>query len=63
MSRTSSSTRTSSITSRRTPEQPAGPESVRQTVRQLHGAFGLRFEVQDEIAGRGIEPGFGGAPA
>jgi predicted ester cyclase len=33
------------------PDQPTGPESVRQTVRQLHGAFGeLRFEVQDEIA-------------
>jgi predicted ester cyclase len=33
------------------PEQPAGRESVRQTVRQLHEAFGgLRFEVQDELA-------------
>jgi predicted ester cyclase len=33
------------------PDQPTGPESVRQTVRHLHGAFGdLRFEVQDEIA-------------
>jgi predicted ester cyclase len=33
------------------PDQPTGPESVRQTVRQLHGAFGgLRFEVEDEIA-------------
>ena len=33
------------------PEQPTGPGSVRQTVRQLHDAFGgLRFEVQDEIA-------------
>jgi predicted ester cyclase len=33
------------------PEQPTGPESVKQTVRQLHDAFGdLRFEVQDEIA-------------
>jgi predicted ester cyclase len=33
------------------PDQPAGRESVRQTVRQLHGAFGgLRFDVQDEIA-------------
>jgi predicted ester cyclase len=33
------------------PDQPTGPESVRQTVRQLHGAFGdLRFDVQDEIA-------------
>ena len=33
------------------PEQPTGPESVKQTVRQLHDAFGdLRFEVKDEIA-------------
>jgi predicted ester cyclase len=33
------------------PDQPTGPESVRQTVRQLHSAFGeLRFDVQDEIA-------------
>jgi predicted ester cyclase len=33
------------------PEQPTGPESVRQTVRQLHDAFGeLRFDVEDEIA-------------
>jgi lactoylglutathione lyase len=33
------------------PEHPTGPESVRQTVRSLHGAFGgLRFAVQDEIA-------------
>jgi predicted ester cyclase len=33
------------------PEQPTGPESVKQTVRHLHDAFGgLRFEVQDEIA-------------
>ena len=33
------------------PEQPTGPESVKQTVRQLHDTFGdLRFEVQDEIA-------------
>ncbi len=33
------------------PQQPTGPESVRQTVRRLHGAFGeLRFEVEDEIA-------------
>jgi predicted ester cyclase len=32
-------------------EQPTGPESVKQTVRRLHDAFGgLRFEVQDEIA-------------
>jgi predicted ester cyclase len=32
-------------------EQPTGPESVGQTVRGLHNAFGgLRFEVQDEIA-------------
>ena len=33
------------------PEHPAGPESVKQTVRSLHSAFGgLRFEVEDEIA-------------
>jgi predicted ester cyclase len=33
------------------PEQATGPESVKQTVRHLHDAFGaLRFEVQDEIA-------------
>jgi predicted ester cyclase len=33
------------------PDQPTGPESVRQTVRNLHAAFGeLRFEVEDEIA-------------
>jgi predicted ester cyclase len=33
------------------PDQPTGPESVRQTVRQLHGAFSeLRFDVQDELA-------------
>jgi len=33
------------------PEQPTGPESVRQTVRRLHATFGdLRFEVEDEIA-------------
>ena len=33
------------------PEHPTGPESVKQTVRQLYEAFGgLRFEVQDEIA-------------
>jgi predicted ester cyclase len=32
-------------------EQPSGPESVKQTVRHLHGMFGeLRFEVEDEIA-------------
>ena len=32
-------------------EQPAGPESVKQTVRRLHAAFGdLRFSVEDEIA-------------
>jgi predicted ester cyclase len=32
-------------------EQPTGPESVKQTVRRLQGAFGgLRFEVEDEIA-------------
>jgi predicted ester cyclase len=33
------------------PDLPTGPESVKQTVRSLHAAFGgLRFEVQDEIA-------------
>ena len=33
------------------PEQPTGPESVKQTVRRLRSAFGeLRFEVEDEIA-------------
>jgi predicted ester cyclase len=33
------------------PEQPTGPESVKQTVRHLVSAFGeLRFEVEDEIA-------------
>ncbi len=33
------------------PEQPSGPESVKQTVRHLQGMFGgLRFEVEDEIA-------------
>jgi predicted ester cyclase len=33
------------------PEHPTGPESVKQTVRSLHAAFGgLRFEVEDEIA-------------
>jgi ketosteroid isomerase-like protein len=33
------------------PDQPTGPESVRETVGQLHDTFGgLRFEVQDEIA-------------
>jgi predicted ester cyclase len=33
------------------PEHPPGPESVRETVRSLHAAFGdLRFEVHDEIA-------------
>ncbi len=33
------------------PEQPTGPESVKQTVRRLHSAFGeLRFAVEDEIA-------------
>ena len=32
-------------------EQPAGPDSVKQTVRRLHGMFAeLRFEVEDEIA-------------
>jgi predicted ester cyclase len=33
------------------PEHPNGPESVKQTVRSLHSAFGeLRFEVEDEVA-------------
>jgi predicted ester cyclase len=33
------------------PDQPTGSESVKQTVRRLHAAFGdLRFEVEDEIA-------------
>ena len=33
------------------PDHPGGPESVKQTVRSLHGVFGdLRFEVEDEIA-------------
>ena len=33
------------------PEHPAGPESVKQTVRGLRSAFGeLRFEVEQEIA-------------
>ena len=33
------------------PDHPAGPDSVRETVRSLHDAFGdLRFEVHDEIA-------------
>jgi predicted ester cyclase len=33
------------------PEQPTGPESVKETVRHLHAAFGgLRFEVEDAIA-------------
>ena len=33
------------------PEQPTGPESVKQTVRRLHATFGgLRSEVEDEIA-------------
>jgi predicted ester cyclase len=33
------------------PEHPTGPESVKQTVRDLHAAFGgLRFKVEDEIA-------------
>jgi predicted ester cyclase len=32
-------------------ELPTGPESVKETVRQLHAAFGdLRFTVEDEIA-------------
>jgi len=33
------------------PDQPRGPESVRETVRNLHGMFSeLHFEVEDEIA-------------
>ncbi|HEX5955630.1 MAG TPA: ester cyclase [Solirubrobacterales bacterium] len=33
------------------PEQPSGPESVKQTVRHLRGRFGgLGFEIEDEIA-------------
>ena len=33
------------------PEQPNGPESVKQTVRRLRRMFGgLRFEIEDEIA-------------
>ena len=33
------------------PEQPTGPESVKQTARRLQSVFGgLRFEVEDEIA-------------
>jgi predicted ester cyclase len=33
------------------PEQPTGPESVKQTVERLQSTFGgLRFEVEDEIA-------------
>jgi predicted ester cyclase len=33
------------------PGLPTGPDSVKQTVRGLHDAFGdLRFDVQDEIA-------------
>ena len=33
------------------PEHPPGPESVKQTVESLHGAFrDLRFEVEEEIA-------------
>jgi predicted ester cyclase len=33
------------------PELPTGPESVKQTVRRLQGAFGeLRFEVEEEVA-------------
>jgi predicted ester cyclase len=33
------------------PEQPTGPESVKQTARRLRRAFGgLRFAVEDEIA-------------
>jgi predicted ester cyclase len=33
------------------PDQPTGPESVRETVRNLHGMFSeLRFEIEDELA-------------
>jgi ketosteroid isomerase-like protein len=33
------------------PDLPTGPESVKETFRNLHSAFGeLRFEVEDEIA-------------
>jgi predicted ester cyclase len=33
------------------PEHPGGPESVKQTVESLHGAFrDLHFEVEEEIA-------------
>ena len=33
------------------PDQPTGPESVKQTVGRLQSAFGgLRFKVEDEIA-------------
>jgi predicted ester cyclase len=33
------------------PDLATGPESVKQTVRNLHGTFGeLRFEIEDEIA-------------
>jgi predicted ester cyclase len=33
------------------PDLPTGPESVRDTVRNLHGMFSeLRFEIEDEIA-------------
>jgi predicted ester cyclase len=33
------------------PDHPGGPESVKRTVRSLHGTFGdLRFEIEDEIA-------------
>ena len=33
------------------PEQTTGPESVKQTARELHSAFaGLDFDVEDEIA-------------
>lgn len=35
------------------PDQPSGPESVKQTVRNLHGAFAeLRFAIEDEVAER-----------
>jgi predicted ester cyclase len=33
------------------PDQPKGPDSVRETVRNLHRMFSeLRFEIEDEIA-------------
>jgi predicted ester cyclase len=33
------------------PDLPAGPDSVKKTVRSLHGIFDdLRFEIEDELA-------------